>query len=95
MPFWKRFTSNGRKANRIIKLFINTGTTLSHSTPIMYHDLKDTGLNVSKADDELLKLLRETYQLSDVLFQNSTIKKLYTSSDKSFFNFSTSKEEEN
>ncbi len=88
MPLWKRFTSNGRKANNIVKLFVNTGIKLSHSTPIMYNDLKDTGLNISKADNQLLSLMRETYQLADALFHSSTIKKIYTSSDKSFFKYS-------
>lgn len=81
MLFWKSFSSDGRKANRIIKSFINIGTRFSHGIPIMYHDLKDTGLNISEAGGELLKLMRETYQLSDMLFQKSTIKKLYTSSE--------------
>ena len=87
MPLWKRFTSNGRKANNIVKLFVNTGIKLSHNTPIMYNDLKYTGLNISKADKQLLSLMRETYQLADALFHSSTLKKIYTNSDKSFFSF--------
>lgn len=86
-PFWKHFTRTGRKADCIIKLFIKTGINLSHTTPIIYHDLKNTGLNVSLADSNLLELLRETYHLADILFNSSLIKKNYTSSDKSFFNF--------
>ncbi len=95
MPLWKRFTSNGRKANNIVKLFVNTGIKLSHNTLIMYNNLKDTGLNISKANNQLLSLMRETYQLADVLFQSSTIKKIYINSNKSFFSFITTKSENN
>lgn len=85
MPFWKTFTRNGRRAKRIINLFVDVGAKLSHSTPIMYNDLKNTGLKVSKADGDLLMLMRETYQLSHILFHKSVIKKLYISADKHFY----------
>jgi len=92
LSFLKKFTTDGRKANRIVNLFINTGIKLSHDTPLMYGILKSTGLNVSKADGELLKLMRETWILGDVLFENSTIKKLYANSNKSFFSYITNED---
>jgi hypothetical protein len=91
MPFWKRFTLNGRKANRIVNTFINLGIRLSQNTPIMYNDIKNMGLKVSCADGELLSLMRETYQLADRLFHKSTVEKLYTGADKSFYRFSVYK----
>lgn len=89
IPLWKRFTTNGRKANLIVNLFINLGIDLSHETPIMYGDMKNMGLNVSCADSdkELLILMRETYQLANNLFSSSSIMKLYTGIDKNFYIF--------
>ena len=91
LPIKLRFTAQGRKANRIVNMFIDIGTKLSHNTPIMYNDLKESGVQVSQANDELLKLLRETYQLSNILFQRSSITKLYIGAKKSYFSYSVQK----
>lgn len=85
MPFWKRFTLNGRKANRIVNTFINLGIKLSHSTPIMCNDMKNMGLRVNCAEGELLQLMRETYQLSDKLFERSNLTKLFVNTDKDVY----------
>jgi len=81
------FTSKGRKAKQIVKKFIKIGKDLSHDTPLQYKELQSMGLNVKCADGKLLELMRENYILSDKLFERSSIKKLYISADKNFFNF--------
>ncbi len=94
IPFWKLLSRKGRKINRIVNLFVNTGTKLSHDTPIMYNDLKDMGLNVELAENELLDLIRETSLLSTKLFERSTITKLYISSNVSTYRYYTDQQAE-
>jgi len=77
VPIWKYLTKDGRKAKRIVEYFIDTGVRFSHSIPIMYSDIKNSGLNVHLADAELLALLRENAILSEKLFERSSIFKLY------------------
>jgi len=88
LPFWKRFSKNGRKAHKIIKYFINTGEQMSHDSPIMFNDLKDSGLKVELADGELLELLRETSFLSKELFNDTTICKLFINNEKYHISYS-------
>jgi len=93
LSYYKLFTSNGRKAYKITQFFIKLGIDISHSTPIMCNGVKNIGLNTVVADDELLEQLRETYQLSKVLFQRSIISKLYVSTEKNFYTYNKTMDE--
>ncbi|MFA6396296.1 MAG: hypothetical protein WCW84_10060 [Sulfurimonas sp.] len=86
-PWWLFFTKDGRKVARIVNFFTDSSIHISHNNPIMFHDVKDIGLNIKKADGELCELLRETYRLADRLFETSTITKLYLSKDSYTFRF--------
>jgi len=95
VPIWKRFTIKGIKARIAVYIFIKYGKNISHDVAIMSDELKGMWLNVSKAENSLLCLMRETYQLSDKLFERSTIQKLYISDTKSFFKYIREDEEKN
>ncbi len=85
IPIWKRFSKNGRAANKIVRFFTNLNIHIVHNNPIMYHEIKDIGLNISCADEELLSILRETYILADDLFLKSNIVKLYINDNKHLY----------
>jgi len=92
LPFWKIFTKNGRKANKIVNFFIDTGIKFGHDVPILYSDIEHSGLNILEAKEELLELLRENSLLSKRLFERSSLLKIYSNSDSSFVIFNKSKD---
>lgn len=85
LPVLINFTKKGWKAKKIVDSFISIGTRLSHDTPLMYNDLKNSGLKVNLANNELTPLLRETYIVADKIFERSNIAKIYCNQFDSFY----------
>ncbi|WP_294928579.1 hypothetical protein, partial [Sulfurimonas sp.] len=77
LPWWIRLTKNGRTAHKIASFFTNPKIHIAHNNPVMFNDISDIGLNIQCADSELLSILRETYILTDELFDRSIFTKLY------------------
>ena len=92
LPFWKIFSKNGRKANKIVDFFINTGVKFGHDAPILYSDIKHSGLNIIEADGELVELLRENSLLSKRLFERSNLLKIYSDGEHSFVVYNNKKD---
>lgn len=83
----KNYIFYSYKARRIVSFFTNTKIHISHTHPIMYPAIQDSGLNVSVAEGEFLELLRETYHLADRLFERSPINKIFLNKDIHTYRF--------
>ena len=90
----KEYVMSSIKAHRIVSYFMSTKIHKSHNSPIVYSNIKDSGLKISLAEGEFLELLRETYHLADKIFERRKIVKIFISQKTYTYNFITDTQSE-
>lgn len=74
---FKGIEDSSEKINGIVDFFSAYDTHLTHSRPLVFNKIKDFGLNIEQAEDELKELLWEVYILINGFFTLTTFVKLF------------------
>lgn len=76
---FKNKTGNSRIIRKAVDFFSNYDKHLLHSRPLLFEKIKHLGLNISLADEDLQKLLWESYILINGFFGVTTFVKVFES----------------